>query len=219
METARTRPLPDASGPLAPYHRCLLGRSRRRRHVHRMLLVAHGSARATGNDEPRGDGSARGAYLRGEGHPDSANRRHRRGRCAARVRCDRGGASGHPPWSRRADGNGKDADRRHVTPPTQESAFILDIEGMTCASCVAHVERALQDHPSVLDAHVSLASRTAAVRCRLPEPEPLINAIDAAGYRARARQVGDPVVDERRPFLIRLYVSAFLTFDVIVFSL
>ena len=106
-----------------------------------------------------------------------------------------------------------------MTPPTQESAFILDIEGMTCASCVAHVERALQDHPSVLDAHVSLASRTAAVRCRLPEPEPLINAIDAAGYRARARRVGDPVVDERRPFLIRLYVSAFLTFDVIVFSL
>src|SRR5262245_28805955 len=40
----------------------------------------------------------------------------------------------------------------------------LDIEGMTCASCVAHVEKALRHVPGVLDASVNLAAETATVQ-------------------------------------------------------
>jgi Cu+-exporting ATPase len=39
----------------------------------------------------------------------------------------------------------------------------LPIGGMTCASCVAHVEHALQDVPGVVSVHVNLATEKAAV--------------------------------------------------------
>ena len=40
----------------------------------------------------------------------------------------------------------------------------LPIEGMTCASCVARVERALQNIPGIVEASVNLATETASVR-------------------------------------------------------
>ena len=40
----------------------------------------------------------------------------------------------------------------------------LEIEGMTCASCVGRVERALQAVPGVLDASVNLATERARVQ-------------------------------------------------------
>jgi Cu+-exporting ATPase len=40
----------------------------------------------------------------------------------------------------------------------------LPIEGMTCASCVARVERALQKMPGVVDASVNLATEAASIR-------------------------------------------------------
>ena len=42
--------------------------------------------------------------------------------------------------------------------------IVLDIEGMTCASCVQRVERALVRVPGVQEASVNLATRTATVR-------------------------------------------------------
>jgi copper chaperone CopZ len=39
----------------------------------------------------------------------------------------------------------------------------LPIEGMTCASCVARVERALQKLPGVTEATVNLATESASV--------------------------------------------------------
>lgn len=59
----------------------------------------------------------------------------------------------------------------------------LAIEGMTCASCVAHVERALQAVPGVDEATVNLASERAQVRGRA-DPAALVAAIDRAGYDA-----------------------------------
>ena len=40
----------------------------------------------------------------------------------------------------------------------------LTIEGMTCASCVARIERALRKLPGVIEATVNLATERAAVR-------------------------------------------------------
>ncbi len=67
-----------------------------------------------------------------------------------------------------------------VAPTTLE----LSIEGMTCASCVGRVERALKAVPGVLDASVNLATETGTVRGQAGA-QALIQAIDIAGYDAR----------------------------------
>ena len=41
------------------------------------------------------------------------------------------------------------------------TAVTLDVKGMSCASCVSHVERALKKVPGVVDANVNLAMETA----------------------------------------------------------
>jgi Au+-exporting ATPase len=63
------------------------------------------------------------------------------------------------------------------------SATELTVEGMTCASCVGRVERALRAVPGVTEATVNLATETAQVR-GLAEPAALIAAIKAVGYTA-----------------------------------
>lgn len=67
-----------------------------------------------------------------------------------------------------------------VPPVTTE----LSIEGMTCASCVGRVERALKAAPGVVEATVNLATERAIVRGQAAT-EALIAAIDHAGYDAR----------------------------------
>jgi Cu+-exporting ATPase len=63
----------------------------------------------------------------------------------------------------------------------------LAIEGMTCASCVARVEKALRAVPGVLNATVNLASETATVEMlSTVERGALIAAVDRAGYGARS---------------------------------
>jgi len=49
----------------------------------------------------------------------------------------------------------------------------LPIEGMTCASCVGRVERALKIVPGVLDASVNLATERADVRLARPVDMPI----------------------------------------------
>jgi P-type Cu+ transporter len=60
----------------------------------------------------------------------------------------------------------------------------LGVAGMTCASCVGRVERALETVPGVLDASVNLATETATVRHLAGEVElrDLKEAIEATGY-------------------------------------
>ncbi|MBX6367104.1 MAG: copper-translocating P-type ATPase [Rhodospirillales bacterium] len=60
----------------------------------------------------------------------------------------------------------------------------LSIEGMTCASCVARVERALRSAPGVIGAEVNLASERARVVGTAPVPA-LLAAVERAGYEAR----------------------------------
>ncbi|MBU9482200.1 heavy metal translocating P-type ATPase [Burkholderia multivorans] len=61
----------------------------------------------------------------------------------------------------------------------------LDIGGMTCASCVSRVEKALEKVPGVTHASVNLATERASVRAAGPlDADALIAAVTNAGYRA-----------------------------------
>ena len=69
---------------------------------------------------------------------------------------------------------------------TRES-ISLPIEGMTCASCVGRVERALKSVAGVLDASVNLATERAEVRLAAPVLRTdLIRAVEDAGYTVSA---------------------------------
>ena len=64
-----------------------------------------------------------------------------------------------------------------------ERVVTLPIEGMTCASCAARIERAVSAVPGVLDASVNLASERVSVNAA-PKVSPslLAEAVERAGY-------------------------------------
>jgi Cu+-exporting ATPase len=68
------------------------------------------------------------------------------------------------------------------------------IQGMTCASCVARVEKALKTVPGVLDASVNLATEKASVRGLLLDPAAVIAAVEQAGYEAALVDPAYPAV-------------------------
>ncbi|ARO14112.1 Cu2+-exporting ATPase [Ketogulonicigenium robustum] len=72
--------------------------------------------------------------------------------------------------------------------PAQAQHRVLEIEGMTCASCVARVEKALAAVPGVSNAHVNLATRTAQLDDLSRDADRLVAAVTRAGYDARLRQ-------------------------------
>ncbi len=76
-----------------------------------------------------------------------------------------------------------------LPPPTM--AWTLPIEGMTCASCVSRVEKALKKVPGVISAEVNLATEKAQVTVADGQTpvETLIAAVEKAGYVAH---VADP---------------------------
>ncbi len=69
----------------------------------------------------------------------------------------------------------------------------LAIDGMTCASCVGRVERALAQQPGVLSVSVNLANEQARLEVVAGlDPQPLLQAVSAAGYSAS-------LVDDEQP--------------------
>ncbi|GAB3458481.1 copper-translocating P-type ATPase CopA1 [Massilia terrae] len=61
----------------------------------------------------------------------------------------------------------------------------FSIAGMTCASCVARVEKAIKAVPGVADAAVNLATEQAAVHAAPGvDPQAIVAAVDKAGYEA-----------------------------------
>jgi len=96
--------------------------------------------------------------------------------------------------------------------------LVLDIEGMTCASCVAKVERAL-DHVAGVDAvAVNLATRTATVHGRVDGTAPLVGAVIGAGYGARPHDDHRDPADEERSWRRRLVVAMPSTVATLVFA-
>ena len=77
------------------------------------------------------------------------------------------------------------------------AAVELEVTGMTCASCVRRVERALQRVEGVSGATVNLARQRAEVQLDLPvEPARLTQAVEASGYRASVIHLGLDRADE-----------------------
>lgn len=68
-----------------------------------------------------------------------------------------------------------------------ETQVRLSVQGMTCASCVGRVERALQRVPGVLEASVNLATEQATVRYvpAMTDADALVVAVADAGYAAQ----------------------------------
>ncbi|GAB2956427.1 heavy metal translocating P-type ATPase [Streptomyces pseudoechinosporeus] len=115
------------------------------------------------------------------------------------------------------------------TRPDAEQSIALAITGMTCASCVARVERKLGKLPGV-SATVNLATATAHVTRESPEVgvEELVAAVEAIGYgaevpRAEAPAAGEEAVDAEGAHIAglrrRLIASTVLGLPVVVVSM
>lgn len=76
----------------------------------------------------------------------------------------------------------------------------LGVEGMTCASCVAHVEKALKAVPGVSAANVNLATEKVTLRYRsgVASVDAIEKAIRNAGYEPREVVGGDGAGDRER---------------------
>ncbi len=69
----------------------------------------------------------------------------------------------------------------------------LPIDGMTCASCVARVERAITAVPGVASASVNLATESASIELAAGAPaggDALVAAVDRAGYAVPIERIG-----------------------------
>ncbi|HWH10153.1 MAG TPA: heavy metal translocating P-type ATPase [Solirubrobacteraceae bacterium] len=73
-------------------------------------------------------------------------------------------------------------------PPGTVEVVELDVSGMTCASCVSRVQRALGRGPGVVEASVNLVTGRATVELAggALEPERLVEIVERLGYGARS---------------------------------
>ena len=97
----------------------------------------------------------------------------------------------------------------------------LPIEGMSCASCAARIEKALSHQPGVTEAAVNFASKRATVTY---DPHALHRGDLAAtvsdlGYSVPDHPDEDPEAGELRDLRPRLYVSIALTIPLLLISM
>jgi len=120
---------------------------------------------------------------------------------------------------------------RQTNAPVEKDldASTLSIEGMSCASCVARVEKALLALPGVKAARVNFANETAFIdhRSNLAATD-LINAVQGAGYKAQLKagpltpsgKGGDLAAERQRVALKRqLIIAAVLTAPVFILEM
>jgi Cu+-exporting ATPase len=86
--------------------------------------------------------------------------------------------------------------------PSQESRVDLAVKGMTCAACVARVEKALRNVPGVEEAQVSLPAERATITLDSSRVgmQQLQQAVRNAGYEARPMASGEeePALQQER---------------------
>ncbi|MEO1138662.1 MAG: heavy metal translocating P-type ATPase [Pseudomonadota bacterium] len=106
------------------------------------------------------------------------------------------------------------------------NVFNLSIEGMTCASCVGRVEKALADVPGVVEASVNLASESATVTALSGSVQmaDLSAATAAIGYPAKARDTAtadrsDHKAEEITHLRRMTLLAAFLTLPVFILEM
>ena len=77
-----------------------------------------------------------------------------------------------------------------ASPPAAAHAQALAIEGMSCASCVGRVEKALAAVPGVTQASVNLATEVAKISSDTPIPLATLQAaVEKAGYSVAQREI------------------------------
>lgn len=112
---------------------------------------------------------------------------------------------------------------------------LLDVQGMTCASCVSRVERTLKKVPGVVSANVNFATHQATISHESAVlPDQLAQAVDAAGYPAqpvldevltgespgdRAEHLRQESEIESNKVRLNLYLSAALTIPIFILSM
>lgn len=108
-----------------------------------------------------------------------------------------------------------------------DSTVVLDIDGMTCASCVAHVEKGLNALPGV-EATVSLTTNSAKVSFPAAvQIDDLIKAVAKTGYTASLPAAGHSISERaghvhssgRISIAARLIVAAILTTPLVVIAM
>ena len=105
-----------------------------------------------------------------------------------------------------------------VPAPGSVNLLELKVEGMTCASCVARVEKALLKVPGVEVASINLATETASLAAPPALAEAAIAAVRKAGYEAAVKTeapAAEPAAGLRRDTL-ELLVAALLTAPLVV---
>ncbi|MCY1127669.1 heavy metal translocating P-type ATPase [Frigidibacter sp. RF13] len=111
--------------------------------------------------------------------------------------------------------------------PARKATVTLAVEGMTCASCVGRVERALAAVPGVTEAHVNLAAENAQVTYLdgAIEPADLIRATESAGYAAHvakadaAEDMATRKEEEARSLRVKVLIAALLAVPVFVLEM
>lgn len=75
----------------------------------------------------------------------------------------------------------------HQHHDNKQSEVDLEIEGMSCASCVFRVEKSLKATPGVSDASINLATEKARItfNANQASKEDLVKAVEKAGYKAK----------------------------------
>lgn len=97
--------------------------------------------------------------------------------------------------------------------------FTFQIEGMTCSSCVATVERTLKKIPGI-SASVNFASETAHVMAPAElNPKVVIAAVKSAGYKATLVSDTNQLALHNRHSASALFFAVFFTIPLIVISM
>jgi Cu+-exporting ATPase len=110
-----------------------------------------------------------------------------------------------------------------ATPETEPRKEVrLDLDGMTCASCVARIERKLNKLDGV-EATVNFATEQATVHCdpSVPVAE-LVSAVEAAGYGAHAVDESSAHHHDDEPIAVlrrRLLVAVALTTPLVLLAM
>ncbi len=112
---------------------------------------------------------------------------------------------------------------RAPRPPAEVSATTFRISGMTCASCVATVERAVLRLTGVQSCEVALAEGSARVEhdAIRASPDAIIAAISSAGYKGAVETSPHSSADPGKDSAMtrRLAVSAALTLPLLVIAM